>query len=134
MMSDDILWDVKGFDDEIRNGFAQFFPDFSGTIHWPEKNAAKRTIIVSILGINLYKQLGHLYHPDFFSVYADNWFTEYTRHIGKYAFINKQIFLHMHPIWRAAQWDKQYRETEAKEVYARDRETYLKLRSTLFIK
>jgi hypothetical protein len=129
IQSDDIVWDVAGFDKEIREAFVKYFPDLSGTIHYPEFNAKNRTIIVSILGVNLFRRLGYLYHPSFISVYADNHFTEMTRAIGKYVFIDKRIFSHLHPIWGVVPWDEQYRKTEAKENYRIDRETYLKLQA-----
>lgn len=132
IMSDDIRWDVKGFDDEIRKAFTFFFPQLNGTIHYPEDNAKARTIIISILGVNLYKQLGYLYHPDFISVYCDNHFTEMTKLMGKYAYINKRLFSHLHPIWKTAAWDSQYRATESKENYAADRETFLKHKQNNF--
>ena len=132
MMSDDVRWDVWAFDTEIRNAFKQYFPDLSGTIHFPEDHGLERTIIVSILGINLYKELGHLYHPDFCSVYADNHFTEKTRLMGKYVFVNKRLFSHFHPIWNLCDWDEQYRASEAPDVYQKDHHTFLRLKSENF--
>lgn len=131
MQSDDILWDVKGFDDEIRQAFKANWPNVDGTIHYPEDNAKNRTIIVSILGINLYKQIGYLYHPDFLSVYCDNFFTDQCRQMGKYVYINKRLFTHAHPIFKLTSWDQQYRDTESKENYRVDRETYIRLRKEI---
>ena len=127
IQSDDIHWSAFAFDDEIREAFEKHFPDLSGTVHFPEKNAGNRTIIVSMLGINLYKQLGYMYHPDYESLYSDNDFTEMTRMMKKYAYVNKQIFLHKHPIWKESgtDWDSQYRHTERPEVYKKDHETYI---------
>lgn len=124
MQSDDIQWDVYGFDNEIREAFRKHYPDLDGTIHWPEFNAQQRTIIVSILGINLYKALGYLYHPDFSSVYCDNHFTELTRLMSKYVFVDKILFSHLHPIWGSVDWDDQYRHSERPEVYQKDHTTF----------
>lgn len=127
MQSDDIVWDVMGFDNDIREAFKGNFPDFSGAVHFPDDHGKQKTIIVSILGVNLYKQLGYLYHPDFSSVYADDLFTEQCRKLGKYVYVHKRLFTHAHPMWNLADWDSQYRKTEAPENYKKDRETYLKL-------
>lgn len=132
MQSDDIVWDVKGFDDEIRKAFEENFPDFSGTIHFPDDHGKMNTVIVSILGINLYKRLGYLYHPDFISVYADNLFTEQTRRLNKYVFVDKRLFTHAHPHWNLADWDSQYKATEAPENYKQDKETFLRLKANNF--
>ena len=132
IQSDDIKWVVAGFDTEIKEAFKRHFPKLDGTVHFPEKHGGENTIIVSMLGVNLYKQLGHLYHPSYESVYCDNEFTEKTKMMKKYAFINKTLFLHLHPIWNAAAWDSLYRKNEAPEYYQKDRETYLKRKSNNF--
>lgn len=127
MMSDDVVWDVKGFDDEIRAAFSTHCPNFDGAIHFPDDHGKQKTIIVSILGVNLFKRLGYLYHPDFLSVYADDLFTAQCRKLGAYTYIPRRLFTHAHPHWKLAQWDAQYYLTESKENYQRDRETYLRL-------
>jgi hypothetical protein len=132
IMSDDIVWDVYGFDDEIRSSFKKFFPGFDGTIHYPDDNGKANTIIVSILGVNLYKRLGYLYCPEYMAVYCDNEFTEVTRRIGKYIYVNKRLFTHNHPIWTKQGWDDLYRSNESPEVYKKDREVFMKRQSNNF--
>lgn len=132
IMSDDIRWDIKGFDTEIRRAFSRHCPTLDSTIHFPDDHGKMSTIIVSIMGVNLYKRLGYLYHPDFISVYADNHFTELCRKIGKYFYINKRLFSHLHPMWKLSQWDQLYRETESKENYEKDRATFLELKEKNF--
>jgi hypothetical protein len=129
MQSDDIVWDVPGFDDIIRQAFAEHDPNFEKAIHFPDDHGKRKTIIVSILGINLYKQLGYLYEPSFFSVFADDFFTYQVRKMNKYTYVDKRLFTHLHPIWGSIPWDDQYKATEAKENYAKDRETFLRLQA-----
>lgn len=132
MQSDDVVWDAYGFDTEIREAFKKHFPNLDGTVHFPDSHAKDRTITVSILGINLYKKIGHLYHPDYVSVFADNHFTEMTRLMGKYVFINKRIMDHHHPIWGMTTFDEQYKKTESPEFYKKDQETFLKHKADNF--
>ena len=132
IQSDDIKWTEVGFDTDIRNAFKKHFPNLDGTVHFPEKHGGENTIIVSILGVNLYKQLGHLYHEDYASVYCDNEFTEKTKMMDKYVFINKEIFLHLHPIWNMTAFDDLYRKNEDQKYYQKDRETYLKRKANNF--
>jgi hypothetical protein len=127
-----MLYLKRGFDTDIREAFAANFPDFSGVIHFPDTFAAARTMTYTMMGINLFKQLGYLYHPLFQSVYADNHLTEMTKKMGKYAFVNKPILDHFHPIAHKAAWDLQYRKTESKENYKKDRETFLMLQANNF--
>lgn len=132
IMSDDIVWDSFGFDDDIRDAFKKYFPKLDGTVHFPEDHGKHNTIIVSMLGINLFKQLGYLYYPKYISVYPDNDFTEMTKKMGKYAFVNKRLFTHAHPIWNLAEWDEQYRASESADVYKKDREVFNKRKANNF--
>lgn len=130
--SDDIIYDVPGFDNEIREAFERLLPNFDGAVHFPDDHGKAKTIIVSMLGINLYRLLGYIYHPSFLSVYADNHFTEMCKAMGKYVFVNKRLFSHNHPMWHLSAWDEQYRRTESKEFYQKDRETFLRLKAENF--
>ena len=132
MMSDDMVFEVYGFDNDIRDAFKKHFPDLDGSIHFPDSHALSRTITLSILGINLYKRLGYLYWHEYDNVYPDNDFTEVVRGLNKYAFVDKKIFDHYHPIWQMAAWDEQYRKTEAPEGYHKDHQTFLKRKSENF--
>lgn len=132
IMSDDMIWYTYGFDNEIREAFEKYFPKLDGTLHYGDSHAGERTITLSILGINLYKELGYLYHPSYQSVYADNDFTEMTRLMNKYVFIDKRIFDHYHPIWNMTAWDEQYRRNERQELYQKDHETFLKRKAENF--
>lgn len=132
MQSDDIVWEVSDFDDEIRKAFTERFPNLDGTVHFPDDHGKENTIIVSMLGINLYKKLGYLYHPSYLSVFCDNDFTEMTKKMGCYAYINKRLFSHEHPIWGGVPWDSQYRATEAPENYQKDGETFRKRKAINF--
>lgn len=132
IMSDDIKWIEFAYDNEIREAFTKYFPNLNGTIHFKEKHAAERTIIVSMLGINLYKQLGYLYHSSYASVFADNDFTEMSRMMGVYVFINKEIFLHLHPIWNLTSFDELYRRNESPEFYQKDRDNFNKRKADNF--
>jgi len=132
VMSDDMIWEMWGFDTEIRNSFQAHFPDFDGVIHYPDSHALAKTMTLTIIGVNLYNQLGYLYWPEYESVFADNDLTEMTRMMGKYVYIGRRIFDHHHPIWKMSEWDRQYRKTEDKEVCKRDREVYHKRRANKF--
>lgn len=122
--SDDMVFLEYGFDDVIRDAFKQHFPNLDGVVHFPDENARDRTMTYTMMGVNLYRQLGYLYHPDFESVYPDNHITEMTRQMGKYAFVDRRILNHLHPIWQLGEWDSQYRHSERPEVYQKDHQTF----------
>jgi hypothetical protein len=133
VMSDDMVWEKFGFDDEIREAFNIYFPQFDGVIHYPEKHSANRTMVLTIMGVNLYRLLGYLYYPKYESVYADNDLTEMTRKMKKYVFVNQYgLYRHLHPIYGDIGWDSQYRHSERPAVYKKDREVFMRRQANNF--
>jgi hypothetical protein len=124
IMSDDIIFDVRGFDSEIIEAFQKHFPNYDGTVHFPDDHGAEKTIIVSMLGINLYKKLGYLYNPIYTSVYADDDFTEMTKLMSKYVFINRRLFTHAHPVWNNSEWDELYKKNDCYDLHKIDGEIF----------
>lgn len=121
--SDDMKFVEYGFDTEIREAFTKHFPDLDGVVHFPDGHQSN-TMTYTMMGINLFKKLGYLYYPDYKSVFADNDLTELSQLMGKYAFVNKQILEHNHPIFGVTDWDSQYRANESAEYYQTDGETF----------
>lgn len=121
--SDDMHFFEYGFDDEIRKAFTGSCPNLDGIIHFPDGHQ-NRTMTYTMMGVNLFRQLGYLYNPIYLSVFADNELTEMCKLMGKYSFIDKNILIHAHPIFNLCQWDELYRISEAPENYVLDGATY----------
>jgi hypothetical protein len=120
VLSDDMIAEYKGFDDEIRQTFKDKFPDCDGIVHTNDGHCREHTMTLTIIGYNLFKQLGYLYYPEYFSIFSDNDLTEMCKLMGKHVYVNKVYFRHFHPIWRMAVWDEQYKRTESRENYRKD--------------
>lgn len=122
--SDDMVFLVKDFDDII----CQDMPaDLDCFIHYPDGNHNTDILsTMSIVGRTYFERTNYIYHPDYFSVYSDQEETEKARLLGKHKFVNRQIFEHLHPVFKKADWDEQYIATENPEQYAKDRDTYFK--------
>lgn len=129
--SDDFEYLEYGFDGVIREVFNTNFPEFDGVVHFHDGHQ-DRTMTYTIMGINLFRKLGYLYHRDFFSVYADNQLTEMAQIMNKYVYSDKRILRHNHPIFHLSAWDDLYRKNEAPEHYHQDRETFLKQKANNF--
>lgn len=130
VMSDDMQFIQKGFDDIIRKDMIEQFPEIDGALHYPDGFTGNRCITMTIMGKILYDRFNYIYHPDYISLYCDSEFTEVTKMLGKYAYIHKQLFLHNHPIWKRAEYDEQYRHTES--FYSVDKATFEKRKSINF--
>lgn len=127
-MSDDMLFTNYGFDDIIRNDMLYACDDLDMFLHYPDRNVKHLLPTMSIMGKTYYQRTNYIYHEAFNNVYADNFAMDQAKKLGKYKFIDKEIFDHYHPAFGKAPQDAQYLKTEAPEGYARDKETYLRLK------
>jgi hypothetical protein len=131
--SDDIMWKPGAGEDIIRN----YEPDTF--LHFPEPYAesqaakAKRAsiCICSIMDRAYFDRFGYIYHPDYRSLWSDNEATEVAKSLGRYKFIDKVIFEHMHPAAGKAKKDDQYRLTES--FGAADKKTFFERKIKGFV-
>lgn len=122
--SDD-MWFVKpGFDLDI----IEAFTNFSGLVHFPDQQAKNLLCTYTMMSYDYYLQDGFVYHPDFDSVYADNFQQDIAKSRNAYKFVNKLILEHRHPMWGFGEPDELLLKTENKATYNKDRETYIKLK------
>jgi hypothetical protein len=94
--SDDMIPKVYSWDQEIAHAMKENFPELDGCVHFNDGNTNGELITFSILGRNLYKHFGYIYHPDYKSLYCDNEFTEEVMRLNKVAYIDKIIITHEH--------------------------------------
>lgn len=94
--SDDMVPKVVAWDQEISLAMKEHFPNLDGCVHFNDGNTNGQLITFSILGRELYKYFGYIYHPDYKSLYCDNEFTEEVIRLNKVAYIDKKIITHEH--------------------------------------
>jgi hypothetical protein len=85
---------------------------------------------MSILGRDYYKRFNYIYNPEYISLYCDNETMDVAKILGRYKFVNENIFLHLHPAHGNALNDNQYRYTES--FHPIDQATYLKRKANNF--
>lgn len=127
--SDDFWFFQEGFDLDI----LEAFKDWDGLVHFPDQVAGERLITYAMMSKAYYDLDGWIYHPDFCSVYADNFQQDLAKHRGKYKFVNKRIMDHQHSIWGWGPPDELLKRTEDPVVYERDRLTYFRLKTETFL-
>lgn len=135
-MSDDMVFTVKGFDEDIRKSFLMEGWEGEGApvmldkcVHFPDQNQGKNCMTMSILGREYYYRDKFIYHPEFESLWVDIVAQEEAQLRGCYKYVDKIIFHHLHPSFGQAPMDSQYRATEDMGVRIRDYNAYLKLKS-----
>lgn len=74
-----------------------------------------------------YIHQGFLFHPDFVSMYSDNYFTDCAYRDGIVVDAKQIVFEHLHPVFGKSDTDKTYEETNSKENYNLGKITYDRL-------
>lgn len=97
VLSDDMRPQVDDWDAEIVKGMEEHYPGNDGCVYFDDgSHSAKDLITLSIMGNELYRQFGYIYHPDYKSLYCDNEFTDVMKMYGKARYIPKKIITHEH--------------------------------------
>lgn len=131
--SDDILWRLGAGREIIKHYEKDTF------LHFPEpyaesqaqKRGRESISVCSIMDRMYFDRFGYIYNPEYKSLWADNEATEIARQLGRYRFINRTIFEHLHPAAGKAVKDSQYRFTES--FGAMDKKTYLARKEKGFV-
>ena len=127
-MSNDMEFTKFGFDNIIRKAFDDYFPNGDGFVHFHDGNQ-NRLSTMSIIDKKHFSRFNYIYHPDFKSVYVDNFHQDYAIKHGCYKYLGDDVRLieHKHPLHnRQYKMDEGYIYTE--QFYPVDRETYLRLK------
>lgn len=77
-------------------------------------------LCMAILTRARYEQQGHLFHPEFFSMYSDNWFSEQAFKDGVLIDARDKItFQHNHPAFGKGEMDETYSRSNSQDNYHR---------------
>lgn len=96
LISDDMIPEVKGFDNIIREKMQKHYPDTDGVL-WFFDGWRKDLNTLCILGRKYYDRFGYIYHPSYESFWSDAEFTEVANNLEKQTFIDQVIIRHLHP-------------------------------------
>jgi hypothetical protein len=118
-MSDDMRFIKQGFDADIIEAFQIESDQF---IHFPDGRVNKILPTMSIMGRSYYERFNYIYHPDYNSLWCDNEAMDVAQQLGRYKYIDLQIFSHEHPAWTGEPADALLMHTES--FYEIDQETY----------
>lgn len=120
--SDDMVFIKEGFDLDILAAFE----GFDGLVHFPDQQQ-KVLCTYAMLSRKYYDLDGYIYHPDFKSVFADNYQQYMAKKRFQYRLIDKPILEHRHFAWGYGEKDALLIKTENKETYHQDSLTYQKM-------
>lgn len=122
--SDDFWITKPGFDVSVVENMTQWFPDTNGVLHYPDQVAGQRLITYSIIGREYYDLFKYLYFGGYWSVYADNEFTDVSKLLNRYKYVPEKFLEHRHSIWGFGPPDELLKKTENPANYKIDGELY----------
>lgn len=102
------LWDLKL--DEVIGDLTDF-------VVWVNDGIQLRIMTISIVSRKYYEREGHMYYPEYFSVFCDNDFTEKAKRQQKIIMAQHLTFQHNHPCAGRATPDATYKRSNADKNY-----------------
>jgi hypothetical protein len=99
LVSDDMVPQIRGYDDVIRNEFLAGFPDTNGILWANDGCQGDRLNTLCIFGREFYKRQGFIYNPEYKSLFCDTELTDQCRSQYKNIcrYIPYCIIRHEHP-------------------------------------
>jgi len=94
LASDDLVPQVKDYDEIIINHMIENFPDTDGSLQYYSAMWADTLDIMCILGYKYYKRFNYIYHPAYKGLFCDNEFTEVKKMLNKNKFYPIHLFDH----------------------------------------
>jgi hypothetical protein len=109
--SDDMKWQFYGFDEIIRQEFAD--GDFDKLLHVPDTDAKQALATYYIAGRDYYNRFGYIYHESYSSLWCDNEVQDVAKQLGKYKLVDcPGMLFHEHPSYNHIPFDAQYRQQQ----------------------
>ena len=99
LVSDDMIPQIRGWDDVIRNHMLARFPDTDGILWFNDGHQGDKLNTLTIFGRKMYNHFGFLYHPAYKSLFCDTELTDLCKNElkEKCLYIPYCIIRHEHP-------------------------------------
>jgi len=99
-MSDDMEFNIFGFDVMIGVDMMTHLPNFDGLLHYPDQDAREALATMYIAGRKWWEFRGkNIYHPSYKSLWCDNEEMIVAQMCGKYKYCGYQINVHKNPAY-----------------------------------
>lgn len=99
LVSDDMIPQVKGYDDVIRNYMLSKFPDTDGILWFNDGYQEDRLNTLCVFGRKMYESFGYIYYPSYKSLFCDTELTDLCKTTlkNKTLYVPYCIIRHEHP-------------------------------------
>ena len=132
LLSDDMHPQIKGYDKIIVELFEKHFPDTDGILWLNDGYTRERINTIVCAGRKYLERISKevyklaeivLYHPSYFSLFADNEHTEIAQMTNKFIYHDQVLIQHRHPMTvRGVMMDGLYKRND--KFFAQDKKNY----------
>lgn len=130
LASDDMIPQVKGYDQVIIEKMKKHFPDTDGVLWFNDGHQKEKLNTLCILGKKYYNRFGYIYNPEYKSMWCDNEFMSVANILGKQKYFPEVIIKHEHPDIGFGGRDQIHIDNVKNESY--DKSIFLKNKSNNF--
>jgi len=106
LASDDMIPQIKGYDEIIINKMKDTYPDTDGVLWFNDGFKKNELNTICILGKKYYEKFNYIYYPEYKSTWCDNEFMTVADLLGKQTYFNDVIIKHEHPDWGFGKQDE----------------------------
>lgn len=99
LASDDMIPQIKGYDNIIREDMEDNFPDTDGVLWYNDGFQKDKLNTLCILGKKYYERFNYIYYPEYKSTWSDNEFMDVANLLGRQVYFDDIIIKHEHPDW-----------------------------------
>jgi len=97
LASDDMIPEVSGYDNIIRQNMTIRYPDTDGVLFFNDGYNGRRLNTLCILGSKYYRRFGYIYYPGYKSFFCDNEFMRVANKLKRQTYYDTVIIRHCHP-------------------------------------
>lgn len=99
LVSDDMIPQIRGYDDILRSHMQARFPDTDGILWFHDGYQGDKLNTLTIFGRKMYDRFGYLYHPSYKSLFCDTELTDLCKGElrSKCSYVPYTIIRHEHP-------------------------------------
>lgn len=122
LASDDMIPEVEGYDDVIRQKMRAHYPNTDGVLWFNDGYAKDRLNTLVCMGRKYYQRFGYIYDPLYKSFFCDNAFMDKANQLKRQTYFPDCIIRHQHPANTGAEQDDLYRLND--RYWNEDERTY----------
>ena len=111
--SDDIYFNLFGFDAAIRTEMMANFPDGDGYLHFNEKDSGSALCVMTCCDKKYYDRFGYIYHISYEALFCDNEQMAVAQQLGRYVYIPYSIMEHANPAYGYIPKDEMFERQQA---------------------